>query len=140
MTQKSLAAQIAEMQNNLTALDKLMQAELATPKIEVVRKKIASITVQFSDGSTQSFIEEQDFFDPKNHILATTPDGRKPVVHSGVHNNWATRVKSPRPGLAVEVHGVRYESIAEAGRQLNLHPCTVGERVHNPDWRDWRIL
>lgn len=141
MTQKSLAEQIAEMQNNLKALDKLMQAELA-PKLEVVRKKISSITVQYSDGTTADFIEAQDLFAPTNHIAAksATPINRKQVVHTGVHHNWATRVKNPKPGLAVEINGVTYQSIADAGRKLNLHPCTVGDRVHSSEWSNWRIL
>ena len=150
MTQKSLAAQISEMQNNLAALDKLMQAEIdkkfAKEEVAVVAT-IDRIVVTYTDGTTQQFVPKVEAIQPdttqhtkpQSHV-PYVPGNRKLVVYPGPHDNWSRRIThESRPGLAVVIDGTQYHSIAEASRQLNLNPCTVSRRIYDNAWTTWNL-
>lgn len=143
MTQKTLAAQIAEMKNDLAALDKLMQAEIDAKFAQPIKeRKLTKFLCTYDDGTEQWFVPEVSA--PVSNPASTPnldPFGRKVTVVNGKHNNWALRIKhGPRPGLQVEIDGEQYDSMAEASRQLNLHPCTVAKRVHSSAYTTWNVV
>ena len=98
MTQKTLAEQVAELQNNLIALDKIINAP--TPE-----KKVKCFRFTYDDGSTQWFapISDEDATDQLDVKL----DNK-------------TIKKKPRPGYPCIIRGVRYNSVMHAARELGL--------------------
>lgn len=133
---ESIAQQIANITNSIKALDILQQLkDHPSPTT-----KVNSITVKYTDGTEDVFTKSTV------QQAAPTPAVKKPypqrkvVVYTGVHNNHATRVKFIKEGVAVNIDGTDYISIAEAGRQLNLHPCTVSARVHSDAYPTWVIV
>ena len=108
MTQKSMAAQIAEMQNNLKALDKILQ--------EPIEKKISSITVTYDDNTTMT-------------VFATTQQQTKPARKCTTYQD--------KGGKACIIDGVKYISINAASRALNVYPGGVTSRVQSKLFPTW---
>ena len=104
MTQKSLAEQVAEMQNNLTALDKILNTK---------ENRISSIIVKYSDGSS-------DLFSP---ALKRPPENLPEQKVKAVAVDLDIRpAKSPnfKEGYACLINGKKYVSIMHASRVLKI--------------------
>ena len=104
MSQRTIAQQIAEAQNVLVALSKQVQV--------TADKKVQSITVSYSDGSTDTFVKQP---------LASEILAQLRVRHTEVET-----AEDPLPakvhlrgGFACIINGVRYNSIMHASRVLN---------------------
>ena len=112
MTQKSMAQQLAEMKNNLIAMEKLLRPE--APEV-VPEKKAMCFLVTYDDGTTQKFVKE--------------PAGRSTEEILAQLRSRAEKMKyetatDPAPrksiGFACIFNGVRYNSIRHAGRSTGI--------------------
>lgn len=128
MTQKSLAEQVAEMQNNLIALDKLLQAPPTPTPVLVGR-----IVVEYDDGTEQIFVPHQETSPTKTTMsvqevlsqlrkrhteepkLAPDPKPRKELA--------------PRTGYSCIINGVKYNSLIHAERVLGMSRHAIKARI-----------
>lgn len=132
MTQKTLAEQIAEMQNNLIALDKIITATIPNP-VEIERR-IKHFEVVYKDGTKALFIEDKSTEVPaetmsaeevlkvlrKRHVepaLAPDPKPRKELAH--------------RIGYACIINGVKYNSLIHASRVLKVCRHTIKTNIES---------
>jgi hypothetical protein len=98
MTQKSLAEQVAEMQNNLTALDKILNTK---------EKRISSIIVKYNDGTAELF----------------SPTLKRPTENlpeQKVVEARTPRLPNFKEGYACIINGKKYLSIMHASRVLKI--------------------
>jgi len=118
MTQKTLAEQLAEMQNNLIALDKLIKAEPA-PKF-----KVDKIQITYTDGTVATFVEQKEDPIQVAHASILAQLRKRAEERSTLHeDNFAadTLRRKAANGYKCRIHGVQYRSIMHASR--NLHIC-----------------
>ncbi len=116
MTQKALAQQLAEMRNNMLALDKLLKAPYE-PKQEPERI-VSEFLITYKDGTSQKFgpigplINKTSTDDQVKEILAKTKARHLP--------NQPVLSTLPRPGFGCNIDGKTYASVMQASRELGL--------------------
>lgn len=102
--------------------------------------------IEFTFFPTESrefaYEKEQELLDQlkgKSVLLNISPDARTPAKNRPDSlRHWENRVASHRSvAKAVAVDGVRYESMGDAARALNLNSGTVYKRVASPSHPRW---
>lgn len=120
MTQKNLKEQLAEMQNNLIALDKIIN----TPSEKTVKKFL----ITYVDGTEQWFVPEvmpEAFLEtpPKyttDEILAQLRKRATDLAKIKTADDPLVPKPLKRKGSTCVINGVRYNSIMHASRVLKL--------------------
>ena len=126
MTQKSIAEQIADAQNVLVALSKKVAQEVIP-----VTKEVDSITVAYQDGTTETFVKQQDT--KASEILAQLRDratARASVVFAP---DPLPAKQLKRGGFKCRIHGVNYTSIMHASRSLDICRHAIRARLNRGD-------
>jgi len=126
MTQKTLKEQVAEMQNNLTALDKLLSAPIV--QAPITEKRVRSFLLSYDDG-------EEVLFEPKigksaSEILAIIRERNELLNQTReIEYDPIVRKATPKLGFECVIHGKNYNSINHAGRVLNMCRHTVKSNI-----------
>jgi hypothetical protein len=126
MTQKTLPEQVAEMQNNLIALDKIINAP-QTPKV-------GRIVVEYEDGTEDIFVKHVPpklvADDQTRSILAQLRKRNLEKEEIKVANDPLQKKMLPsRIGFSCIINGVKYNSLMHAQRALGICRHTIKENI-----------
>jgi hypothetical protein len=140
MTQKTLAEQVAEMQNNLIALDKLLHAQEPTPQPQPAL--VGRIVVEYDDGTEQIFVPHKVTETPKSTM--TAEEVLKIIRKRHVEPELAAdplprKPRQPRIGFACIINGVKYNSIVHASRVLGMCRHTIKANLDR-DFANWSYV
>ena len=113
MTQKTLAEQVAELQNNLIALDKIIITPSPSPSPSV-EPKVKSFLVKYDDGTEQLFVPEE----PKTQVAEVLQEIRNRHVETAIDPLPAKQ--HIHIGYECIINGKKYNSIMHASRALGI--------------------
>lgn len=128
MSQKTISEQLAEMQNNLIALDKIINAP-----VQAVEKKVKSFLIVYDDGTEQVFVPE--VAKPKLTTAEILLQLRDRSAKREEKYETAADPLFPkqrlREGFACVINGTRYNSIVHASRVLGVCRHSIKARLDN---------
>lgn len=113
MKNKSMADQLAEMQNNLTALDKILKTPEDT-------KVVKSVVVNYTDGTSQEFASVEAKVEHRKRKTCTQYEDKL--------------------GKKCVIGGVTYQSVSAASRALNIYKGGVTSRIKSTLFPDWNYV
>jgi len=130
MTQKTLAEQVAEMQNNLIALDKLLQAPVHQCAAQPL---VGRIVVEYDDGTEQIFVPHK-VTEPTKAVMSAEEvlkvlRKRKTEEPKVAEDPLPRKPRLPRIGFACIINGVKYNSIIHASRVLGMCRHTIKHNI-----------
>jgi hypothetical protein len=128
MAQQTLAEQIAEMQNNLIALDKIINAPVAP-----ATQKVGRIVVEYEDGTEDIFVKHVP-------LKLITDDQTKSILSQLRKRNLEKETEvaaDPKPkatlpnriGYSCILDGVKYNSLIHAERVLGMSRHTIKANI-----------
>jgi hypothetical protein len=119
MTQKTMAQQIAEAQNIITALSKQIEAP--------VERKLKKFLCTYDDGTEQWFVPEevQPIFTTKE-ILSQVRDRHLPKE---IAEDTLPMKQHLKPGLECIINGVRYRSVMHASRITGVCRHSIKDKL-----------
>ena len=123
MTQKTISEQLAEMQNNLIALDKIINAP-----VQEVEKKVKSFLITYDDGTEQVFVPEV-IQTPKLTTAEILSQLRTRANKMDYANDTLIPKARNREGYACMINGVKYHSIMHASRVTGIYRHAIQARL-----------
>ena len=132
MTQKSMAQQIAEAQNIVTALSKKLEEQLAAPK-PLPERKLTKFLCTYDDGTSQWFVPEvvERKWTTEEVYAQIRPEAKAKYAAKVALAVEADVASHPRKGTECVILGKRYNSISHAARSSGMCRTGISVRLSN---------
>lgn len=123
MTQRSMAQQIAEAQNIITALSKKIEEQIEAPQPE---RKVSNFLIKYDDGTEQWFVPETS---PTTANILSQLRDRSAKREVQVADDPLPAKQRLREGFECIIDGVKYNSIVHASRVLGMCRNAIKSRL-----------